>query len=328
MSLGDLGFTAEQEGVYRLLLSLGPSDLKTLAEQSHLDDERLHAALDGLTDRGVIHLDATGVHVPDPRVVLGSAIEELEEQLWSRYRRVSATRTEIGELHSLYAASSRTSQDHADFERLDGVEAVRARIAELSFFARSSVLAIHPGGPQSPAALEASRPLDRRAIRRGMHIRVIHDRSVLDDALNRAYLDELVLLGVQVRVADDLVERLIVLDDQVAVVPIDPSDSHRGAVVVRHAGVIVGLLGLFNRVWETADASPWTPSGAGEDLVVTDQDKRLLALLAAGCTDEVAAREFGVSVRHLRRRIARLMSDLGARSRFEAGVQASRRGWL
>ena len=59
-----------------------------------------------------------------------------------------------------------------------------------------------------------------------------------------------------------------------------------------------------------------------------DRDRRLLVLLSSGCTDEAAAREFGISVRHLRRQVARLMAELGARSRFEAGAEASRRGWL
>jgi len=54
----------------------------------------------------------------------------------------------------------------------------------------------------------------------------------------------------------------------------------------------------------------------------------LLTLLASGRTDEAAARQIGVSVRHLRRRVARLMDLLGASSRFEAGAEAARRGWI
>ena len=40
------------------------------------------------------------------------------------------------------------------------------------------------------------------------------------------------------------------------------------------------------------------------------------------------ARKLGISLRTVRRRMAELMSDLGADTRFQAGVEAVRRGWL
>ena len=48
----------------------------------------------------------------------------------------------------------------------------------------------------------------------------------------------------------------------------------------------------------------------------------------AGLTDESIAREFGVSERTIARRIGRLQEALGAQTRFQLGVQASRQGWL
>nr|WP_241832347.1 LuxR C-terminal-related transcriptional regulator [Pseudofrankia sp. EUN1h] len=54
----------------------------------------------------------------------------------------------------------------------------------------------------------------------------------------------------------------------------------------------------------------------------------LLQLLADGAKDESAARSLGVSVRTVRRMVADLMRRLEARSRFQAGILAKRRGWL
>lgn len=48
-----------------------------------------------------------------------------------------------------------------------------------------------------------------------------------------------------------------------------------------------------------------------------------MCLLATGRTDEKAGRKPGPSVRTTRRMMARLMSMLKARSRFEAGVLAA-----
>jgi DNA-binding NarL/FixJ family response regulator len=40
------------------------------------------------------------------------------------------------------------------------------------------------------------------------------------------------------------------------------------------------------------------------------------------------SRQLGISVRTTRRMVANVMERLEARSRFEAGYEAARRGWL
>ena len=59
----------------------------------------------------------------------------------------------------------------------------------------------------------------------------------------------------------------------------------------------------------------------------TDPVTTLVNLLASGRKDEAIARQLGVSGRTLRRRIAEVQDQLGATSRFQAGLQAARRGW-
>jgi DNA-binding NarL/FixJ family response regulator len=50
--------------------------------------------------------------------------------------------------------------------------------------------------------------------------------------------------------------------------------------------------------------------------------------VAAGATDDVIARQLGISPRTLRRRLHDLFDELGASNRFHAGVEAARRGWV
>lgn len=54
----------------------------------------------------------------------------------------------------------------------------------------------------------------------------------------------------------------------------------------------------------------------------------LAQLLAQGLTDEAIARRLGISDRSVRRRVAEIVDILGARSRFQAGVNAAEAGWL
>ncbi|WP_018686711.1 response regulator transcription factor [Actinokineospora enzanensis] len=58
------------------------------------------------------------------------------------------------------------------------------------------------------------------------------------------------------------------------------------------------------------------------------EDRKLIRLMAMGHGDEYIAKSMSISVRTARRRIARLMTELGARNRFAAGVAAVQRGWL
>lgn len=60
----------------------------------------------------------------------------------------------------------------------------------------------------------------------------------------------------------------------------------------------------------------------------TAATQRLLRLMRTGATDRAIARELGVSLRTLHRRIARLQSLLGVQSRFQLGVLAAELEWL
>ena len=67
--------------------------------------------------------------------------------------------------------------------------------------------------------------------------------------------------------------------------------------------------------------------GQPYDEGASDQ-RLLLGQLAGGAKDEQIARALGLSVRTVRRRVADLLDELGADSRFQAGVEAVRRGWM
>jgi DNA-binding NarL/FixJ family response regulator len=61
---------------------------------------------------------------------------------------------------------------------------------------------------------------------------------------------------------------------------------------------------------------------------VSERDRTIITLMAAGATDEAIARRLDLSRRTVVRRIAALLDRLGATTRFQAGVQAAKRGLL
>jgi DNA-binding NarL/FixJ family response regulator len=83
----------------------------------------------------------------------------------------------------------------------------------------------------------------------------------------------------------------------------------------------------------TYDSARLTMSTVMEDAEAVDLEptaatQRLLRLMRTGAIDETVARELGVSLRTVHRRITHLQQVLGARSRFQLGVIACERGWV
>jgi DNA-binding NarL/FixJ family response regulator len=79
----------------------------------------------------------------------------------------------------------------------------------------------------------------------------------------------------------------------------------------------------------TADTAASVDEIAPEQEIALDRrDVDLLSLLSDGRSDSTIARISGISLRTVERRVRSLMDRLGAKTRFQAGVQAARRGWI
>ncbi|MEV7771773.1 helix-turn-helix transcriptional regulator [Kitasatospora sp. NPDC086791] len=128
--------------------------------------------------------------------------------------------------------------------------------------------------------------------------------------------------GARVRVSGSRVRDLLLVDGDAVVLP-DRTPGGELRVTVSRDPVTVGLAQqLFEAVWVRA-APPRREPGAEPSPLVEDRVKReILALLAAGAKDEQIARRTGLSLRTCRRHVAAILQELGAVSRFQAGVQA------
>ena len=92
---------------------------------------------------------------------------------------------------------------------------------------------------------------------------------------------------------------------------------------MRQGALVEALTLLFELYWERGVPMP--------QLTGRDPHRAHVhpaASSASGVKDEQIARTMGLSLRTVRRRISDLMIELGADTRFQAGVEAVRRGWL
>lgn len=92
-------------------------------------------------------------------------------------------------------------------------------------------------------------------------------------------------------------------------------------LVIRSPAILTALHALFSHSWESA--APLLPVSLLDDPRQSEKTRLILASLCEGQTDDVAARELGISVRTYRKYVADFMRDINATSRFQAGVRAA-----
>ncbi|MFC0625883.1 helix-turn-helix transcriptional regulator [Kribbella deserti] len=126
------------------------------------------------------------------------------------------------------------------------------------------------------------------------------------------------------------VSATMVIADRLTALVIQPPVETDGALSWRGMLIedtrLVGLLcEMYDGVWECSlpFGADETPQPRVEEL--TERQECIGRLLATGAKDEAIARRLGLSLRTVRAEISRLTEALGARSRFQAGVQLARR---
>jgi DNA-binding CsgD family transcriptional regulator len=316
-----LGLASDPECLYRAMIGEPHLDVPGLASQLDWPVELARLALVRPSGDTTCEL-----LVVNPELRLTALLTQEEVRLAERQQAIATSRQAVTEIIDSYHNAVR-NQRGLEVERITGLEMIRARLEELSQECAEELSAFIPLSRQPADSRRAVRPLDESLLSRGVHMRSVYLQGSLSDPDMTTHFDWLTDLGGRVRTVATLPLRLIIFDRRVVMVPSDPENTASGALLLRGKGLVSALCSLFEHVWEAATPygqEPITDSRTG----LSSQARAILSLLAQGYTDDVVARKIGVSVRTSRRITAELMSQLGARSRFQAGVLAGERGWL
>jgi DNA-binding NarL/FixJ family response regulator len=322
--LEPLGFTPTAEAVYRAILAHRGWGVQQIADHLDLTVKEVKEALDQLAALTLVDRS------PDPDRPLTAARPDvgLAALLVNAQAQVQARQHEIA---TAVAAIAAISAEHGAMEERDsairhvGLEAVRRRLGELSASTSRECLSMNPNVAQTPDAKDASRPLNEQVLQRGVAIRCLYQQSFANHPGLVAYARWLTSLGGQIRTVPAVPMLMVIYDRSTLIVPIDPTDSSKGALEVRSDGIVTLACALFDQVW--MNASPYGEAPRTDHSGLNAVERHLLHLLGAGHTDDQAARRLGISLSTVRRMIAVLMDRLDARSRFQAGVRAAERGW-
>ncbi|MER6722462.1 helix-turn-helix transcriptional regulator [Streptomyces halstedii] len=210
--------------------------------------------------------------------------------------------------------------------RLYDLDSIHQHIEKLAYACTEEVAVFATGGAQTAESLDAACPLDAGVLARGVRVRNLYLDAARNDPPTTGYAHWLVQEGGQARTTPHLPLRMVIYDRRHALLPTDPEAADAGAIVLESPGVVAALQSLFEQTWR--QATPFDQEPSRDEDGLSGRERVLLQLLADGDTDDTVANKLAVSVRTVRRITAELLKQLGARSRFQAGVLAAERGWL
>lgn len=321
-----VGLSTEQQTVYLALLECFPATAAELRDR--VPGTRVRQAIAALETAGLISR-LTGRPARYQPAPPDMAFEVLVR---SREQELQRVRLETARLADRFRAGRGSGRPEEVVEVVTTRDATLQRWEQLQRSARHEVRSFDRPPYASNALVNEA---ERDGLAAGVSFRAVYARAGLDLPGRLEAMRRLIQAGEQARVTADLPVKMFLADNSIGLIPLehrDRADSADSALVIHSSSLLDTLSALFEAVWATAvpvqfgDTMPPAPGDAADN--GTDHQRTLLGLLAVGLTDEAIGRQLGWHPRTVQRHVHRLMTELGAQTRFQAGLQAAHRGWL
>ncbi|MEU5418355.1 LuxR C-terminal-related transcriptional regulator [Streptomyces sp. NPDC020667] len=310
--------------VYRSLVGHPRESAERLAARCGLGEAVVGAVLKELAAEDIVVMtdsgagEATWEALPPMQVV---------EALAQRDDAARAARRQAGvELERLYRFARKEAGHYGALEVVEDAARIMMVSRQLQQSARHQIRVIdvppYSGPPEHYLEQEV---LQRERMAAGVVYRTIYHGSAFDDPIAWPNMARMISAGEQARTLDDPPMKLAISDSDLAVVTL-AADDHPGVVslLIHPSSLLRALSNVFESLWRLA--VPVSAAGIGTQ--IDARDRQILTLMASGATDDAIARHLGLGRRTVVRRVSVLLAKLGATTRFQAGVQAARRGWL
>ena len=315
------GLDADDERVYRRVLRATDPSLSQLSEATGLTRAELKPVLERCARAGLVRLAGDEVTPTPPASALAALIADETQRIQAEAARLDALRNLVPSLLAEEAAARSGGSAPVDVEPVDGGDVVDL-LGSLAHSSEGDLLWLRPDQWRLPVTQRID-ALVVDLLARGRRSRALYPARVLEEAPD--VVRTRAEAGEQVRIVADLPSRLAIFGSNAALMSDSWGVSTGRRLVVREAALVGALTSLFECIWERGVAVPGLGGAPGDE----DAMRRLLLhQLSHGAKDEQIARALGLSLRTVRRRVADLMLELGVSSRFQAGVEAVRRGWI
>ena len=324
---GVVGILEPEERVYEALILRGQASVSDLTAEFGFTRSRVSRILSRLADRGLVtHLPGRPARFS--AVMPDVAASDLIAAQESRLRRL---REYAEQLAAARRARSSTRHPAELIEVIEGPANVHKAFRRLHREAQAEMRVFDKPPYAAAEPLAEGNSEEYRLLAEGrVRCRALYDRAGLTQPERMAEIWKGIQQGERARVAGSLPMKMAISDDRLALIPVSASGINAGeaAYLVHPSSLLDALSELFEAMWEKAVPLNRRLTSSDNGQVLTKSERDILGLLAAGITDETIARTFGWSVRTVRRHVRRIMEQTGAETRFQAGMEANRRGWV
>lgn len=302
-----------------------PQPSRSLLVAQGMPAEHLDRALATLEHQGLVRLRAGGaIEVLPPDISLSALAASYEQ-------RARETRSAAHELAQIFfqVRNATSVPDPGAVRILNSLDEIAAATADIVAAGNDHVRSFRSLSPRTVAVFESPQHSHEQPttglLGKTLTPTTVYDTQVLelDGALETLSARE--RGGERFRFTSGVPFSAVIVDDVAAVVDVSAFDeSGFGSALIRARSMVLALTALYDHLWDLG-----SPLQHGSGRTAGERrDQTILALLAAGASDVTIARQTGVSQRTVERRVRSLMDQLGAGTRFQAGVQAARRGLI
>jgi DNA-binding CsgD family transcriptional regulator len=316
-ALSRWGVSAHADLVYRMLTAFGAQPEAAVARSLDLPLKTVRDGLDELHSLGAV-APQPDPRRPSDRTWLASPTETVVHVLRDRQARLAKARYQLRRQLSILDIVDPPAAALQTARPIYGVPAVRARLAVLVSAERREHLAMNPEPAFTAVSAKAGLPASRSALQRGVATWTLGVPATVEDQ-SEVHTRELYRYGLQYRELPRQPIKMMIMDRTTAFLPLDPAVHFSSGVwEIVSPAVVDNLVSFFLQHWDRAiEPSPkgWVPPTA-----LSDRERAIIALLAAGATDAAVATKLNLSVRTIAYTLRDLMERYRVQTRFQLGL--------
>ncbi|SHG15468.1 regulatory protein, luxR family [Jatrophihabitans endophyticus] len=327
--MGEFGELTESDvALYRAVLEEPGRGVPDIAASLAVTSDDIDKSVARLVELGLLrHGDGDRLTGVSPMLAEATVLGAEDLELGARRAAVEQRRDTIRRLVPQWNSAFTSAVHEGVVDVISDQSAIANILMHYADRCEHELLSVAPGRLPATRMDGRTRVANVYSARRGIKTRALYQHTALRDRATRSYLNELAQNGATIRFAPSVPGRSLVVDRSVALLPIPTDDPGRhGLAVVRERNVIAWVVATFEQLWSEASPLEDVINRQHDDTELDQTRAAILRLMAEGEKDEAISRRLAISVRTCRRHIADYMAQVGATSRFQAGVIAARAG--